>query len=213
MSVRPVVLLLVTLLTASTSPGQAGTATPSVVVLGASSSQAARLALALERFRAAGLDLPGLQVEFPSDRGGCRGHMGVHRRHHGVAHIAICSDDEFVYEHELAHAWEAAHVSEELRRSFMELRGHPTWNDRAYPWRERGVEGAAFVVQQGVAGLPLPPSLSEEQVNRLAAYELLTGLPAPRLVEWMGGREVPCAERPTPLAGGLPDAGGAVCDR
>lgn len=37
--------------------------------------------------------------------------------------IDICGDVDFTYEHELAHAWEAANVDDATRRAFMSMRG------------------------------------------------------------------------------------------
>lgn len=66
----------------------------------------------------------------------------------------------------------------------MDLRGYEVWSDATFNWNERGTEGAAFIIQQGLSGLPLPPALSDETLSRLAAFELLTGVPDPRLAQW-----------------------------
>lgn len=184
---------------------------PSVVVEGATPAQADRLALGLARFAEAGLELPDLHVEFPTDPEDCHGHLGLFALRHGTARILICGEEEFIYEHELAHAWETTWVSDETRAAFMEYRGYETWSSSTVPWRERGVEGAAFILQQGVSGLPLQPILSDELVSRLVAYELLTNRPAPRLIDWMSQRDVACSERPTPLSSSVPDAVGLRC--
>jgi hypothetical protein len=112
---------------------------------------------------------------------------------------------DFVYEHELAHAWEAGSMTNELRSAFMDLRGYTDWSGSDMPGNERGIEGVAFVIQQGLAGLPLPPALGTEAISRLEAFELLTGQPAPRLVEWVEATEIPRDERPTALSRALPD--------
>ena len=182
-----------------------------VNVRNASPSQHSRLAAALERFALAELELPDLEVVFSDDTAACRDHLGLFLSRTTPWRILICSRVDFLYEHELAHAWEKANLSEETRQKFMELRGYRNWSDYSAAWNERGVEGAAFVIQQGLAGLPLPPVLGREAVNRLVAFELLTGRPAPRLVEWMTTSEIPCDERPTELSEGLPDASHRIC--
>jgi len=47
-------------------------------------------------------------------------------------------------------------------------------------WGDRGVEEAAFIIQQTL-GLPLPTYDDAEVRSRSAAYEVLTGLRDPRL--------------------------------
>ncbi len=130
-----------------------------------------------------------------------------------VWRIHICSTEiDAVYEHELAHAWELAHVTDTQRREFMRMRDYESWSDRELPWIERGVEGAASVIERGVAGLPLPPVLGREEVSRMRAYEMLTGRPAPVLVDWLQAKEVPCPKRPTMLSAIVEDASGRTCE-
>ncbi|MFQ5554990.1 MAG: hypothetical protein ACE5GC_06435 [Acidimicrobiia bacterium] len=161
-----------------------GAIAPRIVVRGATSSQQARLELAIERFGDAGLTLPDLEVVFATSDDPCKGHPALFQPQFQPWRISICSDLESAYEHELAHAWEAANLAEETREQFMTLRGYSTWSDPGVPWNQRGIEGVAVVIQQGLSGLALPPSLSREQRSRLAAYELLTGSPDPRLTDW-----------------------------
>lgn len=158
--------------------------TPSVTVRIGSLAQRRRLEEALARFQSAKLLLPDLEVEFSDDEASCGGHHGLFQPGHAPWRIKICSPLDFVYEHELAHAWERANLTDDVRHEFMESRGYSTWTDLTVPWNERGIEGVAVVIQQGLAGLPLPPNLSTEQRSRLAAFSLLTGRRAPRLLEW-----------------------------
>ena len=156
-------------------------------MVGASSAQSVRLELALDRFAAAGLALPPLAVIFHDDRTPCRGHPGLFSMNADPWEMHICSETpESVYEHELAHAWIAHNVTDGQRQAFMDLSSYETWNDRSYPWNERGSEGAAVVIQQGVAGLPLPPVLSDrtERVH-VEGYRLLVGAPSPRFTDWL----------------------------
>jgi hypothetical protein len=159
---------------------------PAVFVTGATPGQHRRLAEGLDRFRQAGLELPDLQVEFAAAASYCGEHLGRFEPRFSPWRIVICSDLDAVYEHELAHAWELANLDDHTRRQFVEYRGYEVWNDPASPWVERGIEGAAFIIQQGLVDLPLPPTLSAENHSRLVAYTILTGQPAPRLLRWIG---------------------------
>lgn len=186
--------------------------TARVTVRDATPSQVIRLGEALQAFEAAGLDLPNLEIRFFTDDETCGAEHGLFYTSDDAWHIHICPTEvDSVYEHELAHAWELAHVTDAQRRAFMRMRGYTSWSDGDLPWGERGVEGAASVIERGVAGLPLPPVLGREEVSRMRAYELLTGRPAPVLVEWLRAKEVPCPRRPTMLSANVEDASGRTC--
>lgn len=160
---------------------------PQLTVSGASEQQSERLAEALRRFAGADLALPPLAVTFHDNGAPCHGHPGVFLAHPDPWEIHICSENvEWVYEHELAHAWISHNVSAQQRQTFMELGSYETWSDRAYPWNERGSEWAAVVIQQGISGLPLPPVLSDK-IKRLHVdgYQLLVGVPSPRYTAWL----------------------------
>lgn len=157
---------------------------PKVTVHNATPAQLDRLTLAFERFTDAGLELPPLEIRFPASKDGCDGAHGRFTTSTDPWRISICPTElETVYEHELAHAWERATLSDAQRQDFMEMRGYDVWNDKSLPWRERGMEGVAVIIQQGINGLPLPPALSDEHMSRLASFQLLTGFPDPRLAE------------------------------
>ena len=182
------------------------------VTVGATDFQVARLELAVDRFEALGLLLPPVEVRFDSNDG-CGGGKGRFSTETSPWAIQICSPEAgFVYEHELAHAWERANLSDEIRQSFMEQNGYTVWRSHDVPWNERAVEGIALVIQQGISGLPLPPALGSDAVDRLRSFESLTGQPDPRLAEWLGLREVRCPDRPTRLSAAMPDAAGLTCD-
>ena len=171
-----------------------------------------RLGEAVRAFATADLELPSLDIWFHTDRGPCGEHNGLFRVTSESWQIRICSSDiESVYEHELAHAWVAAHVDEEQRTAFMNLRGLEHWTDTGVPWNQRGTEWAAVVIQQGLSGLPLPPALSDEAKSRLESFELLTGRVAPVLVEWITEKDVPCPDRPTGLSQPIADVTGRFC--
>lgn len=158
-----------------------------LTVHGASDAQIEKLEDALRRFAAADLALPPLAVIFHDDPDPCRDHPGVFLSDPDPWEIHICSERlEWVYEHELAHAWIAHNLSVQQRQAFMDLASYETWSDQSYPWNERGIEGAAVVIQQGISGLPLPPVLSDKTKRlHVDGYQLLVGNPSPRYTAWL----------------------------
>jgi len=171
-----------------------------------------RLGEAVMAFATADLELPAVDIWFHTDLEPCGEHYGLFRATSESWPIQICSSDvEFVYEHELAHAWVTANVTDAQRFAFMDLRGLENWADGDVPWNQRGTEWAAVVIQQGLSGLPLPPALSNEARSRLESYELLTGKIAPTLVDWIREKEVTCSDRPTRLSRPIADRSGRTC--
>jgi hypothetical protein len=171
-----------------------------------------RLSEAVMAFAEADLELPAVDIWFHTDLEPCGEHFGLFRETSESWQIQICSSDaEFVYEHELAHAWVTANVTDVQRFAFMDLRGLENWADGDVPWNQRGTEWAAVVIQQGVSGLPLPPVLSNEAWSRLQSFELLTGRVAPVLVNWIKERGVRCSDRPTDLSRQIADVTGRLC--
>ena len=166
-------------------------AEPTVNVVGGNAAQLQRLDLALDRFGEAGLLLPDREVVFAPSKTECGGSRGRFDSRFVPWRITICSEEiDIIYEHEMAHAWEAATLTAEQRAGFMELRGYSVWDDGCVSPNECGVERAAFIIQQGVSGLPLPPALCAEQLSRLEAFEFLAGFPDPRLADWEGRDDV-----------------------
>lgn len=157
--------------------------TPSVAVAGlADESQLRALDDGLARFREHGLDLPDLVVRFSDDPTDCRGHYGLFEREPSPWRLSVCSELPFVITHELAHAWLAAHLDDADRLEYIDARGLSTWSDADVAWNERGVEDAAFIIQQNLMAQHADPS-SPMWRERMAAFELLTGRPSP-----VGGR-------------------------
>lgn len=144
----------------------------------ATSAQQQWLEESLGQFADNGLELPDIEVSFFDDESECGGHEGTYRRNTEPAQIRICSAKPFVLPHELAHAWEAAQVTDETRASYMAQRDLETWSDHGYDWNKRGVEDAAFIVQQNLTKKNVRTESSTWQ-ERIAAYELLTGLESP----------------------------------
>jgi len=152
--------------------------TPTVTTVGATAADESALADALARFSSNGLPLPDLDVRFFDDEADCGGHYGLFQQQFTPWRILVCSDLAFVPTHEFAHAWEAANLSDEDRDQYLEARGLGTWSDPAAPWKERGVEDAAFMIQQNLTATSAPLA-SPTWYERMAAYELLTGSPSP----------------------------------
>jgi hypothetical protein len=119
-------------------------------------------------------------VRFFDDEAVCDGHHGLFQK--GVApwRVLVCSDLDVVVTHELAHAWTADNLDDDTRDRDVEARGLTAWHDQDLPWNERGVEDAAFVIQQNLMMDDVPLSSATWQ-GRIAAFELLTGNPSPLL--------------------------------
>lgn len=154
-----------------------------------------RLDWAHERFREAGLDVPEIDIEFHETDEPCEGNLGtVRTRPDGTRIVSICADHEKPHVrdswrrrtivHELAHVWEERTISDATRTAFMDLRGLDNWNDRTSGWFDRAIEHVAEVITWGIGDpewmFKVLPSHSCEEMA--AAYELLTGSTAPRVV-------------------------------
>jgi hypothetical protein len=144
----------------------------------ATTEQEELVAWAAHLFEAAGLALPTVEVAFSDDERDCDGHLGLFQPSREPWQITICTPLTFVPVHELAHAWIEANVDEETQETYVEHRHKSSWNSSRHDWGERGVEDAAFVIQQN---LMAPPSsdLSDEWQRRASAFELLAGSPSP----------------------------------
>jgi hypothetical protein len=164
------------------SPADATSLEPAITVVSATPEQRDRLEQAVASFLGMGLALPDLQVHFFVDPAPCRGEIGLFDAGARPWKIAICSDLAFVPLHELAHAWEHANADDATRAAFMELRGVAHWTGASIAWDERGVEQAAFIVQQNLIGKPMRHP-SPEWNNRMEAFEVLTGVASPRRAE------------------------------
>jgi hypothetical protein len=155
---------------------------PSVSVSGADSEDRTRLDEALAAFRENGLDLPDLEVRFYDDQSKCHGHQGLFQQSFSPWRLLICSDLQFVPTHELAHAWEAATLTDDDRARYVEARGLTTWDDPDVVWDERGIEEVAFILQQNLTATN-PRMTSTTWIERAAAFELVTGRPSPLNIE------------------------------
>ena len=173
------VAVVVSLGIASQAPDGTAVVEPMVTVDGADVEQRARLDDALARFDSAGLRLADFEIIFSDDESVCAGHLGGFRDRDDTPHVSVCSDLEFVVLHELAHVWIDANLDEVARDEYVRARGVAAWSDHSVPWAQRGVEDAAFVVQQNLRDVAPSSLASATWADRIAAFELLTGVPSP----------------------------------
>jgi hypothetical protein len=145
---------------------------PTVVIRDANEAQLEQVAWALGRFEEAGLQLPPIELTFHDGAGPCEGHPGLYRPG-DVARIEICSSRNHVILHELAHAWEGASVTTEVRNRFADHWDLDNWNDHSAAWHERGIERAADTIAYVLDGVPAHPS--DQLLQFVCSYTLLTG--------------------------------------
>ena len=147
---------------------------------GAEAKDEAAVDWALHRFRIAGLrDVPPLEVHLHGSRDACNGGLGLYY----MNRIDLCtkeSSEAYARKyalHEIAHAWTETNVDPDLMRRFMDARGVDAWNDKRFPWKERGTEQAAEIIAWGLGDGEIQPSLSEPLESKALAglYDLLTG--------------------------------------
>ena len=107
--------------------------------------EAAIVRSAVERFERANLDLPLTHVRRAQFGERCSP-RGKATNSRPIRFLQICSVQEEVVVHELAHAWAFVHLTEENRHEFALRRGTPTWRSREHPWMDRASEHAADIL-------------------------------------------------------------------
>jgi hypothetical protein len=77
----------------------------------------------------------------------------------------------------MAHSWIATNVGGDVLAAFMQRQGVEGWNDRSFPWKERGTEQAAEVITWGLGEGQIAPLLPEtlDPATLTSLYEMLTG--------------------------------------
>jgi hypothetical protein len=132
---------------------------------------------AVGRYRAAGLELPALEVAFHRSVSACGGNSGFAS---GVR-IDLCTTSPSLgylratVLHEIAHVWLERHVSDGLRAAFIDLRGLQTWSSPDAPWGLQGVEQAAETLAWGLGDGTVEALVADDDPEELAdAFELLT---------------------------------------
>ena len=159
---------------------------PLTLVSWATSDQMTMIDWALERYAAAGLELPPLEVLFHDDSEPCGGNMAIAVTG-AVTRIKVCTDPDapdIVIErtllHELAHIWAASALDDATRQAFLALRGLDSWSN-ADQWSERGTEQAAEIVMWALMDREIMMlTLEHHEPQDLAAgYRVLTGQEPP----------------------------------
>jgi hypothetical protein len=165
----------------STPPVTSTSLDPEVTVTGASADETRIVAEALERFRRESLGLPDMSISFEDSREACNGAPGIFQPGSSPAKVTVCDDArewEFTVTHELAHVWIDHHVDAQGRQEYLRFRCLNTWNGADVSWRDRGMEDAAFVIQQ-VLWQTHPVPDNDDWRGLAAAYEFLTGRRSP----------------------------------
>ena len=158
----------------------------SVEVSSATQEQLELARWAVERFEAARLEPPAVEIEFHDDSSGCGGHMGYAMA--GRVDVCTVLVNEMTRRnllHEMGHIWIDQNVSQAVRERFLELRVLPSWNASIDPWDQRGYEQGAEIMAWALGTRILMAQIPGNDPGQLAAgFELLTSvaLPHPRNV-------------------------------
>jgi len=167
-----------------------GPAEPGIHIHHASAAERRLVAWAIGRYRLAGLTLPSLDIEFrPAEACGDAWARYERDRQRIVdcdtsssASWVPAADVKEVLLHELAHAWDAASLTDGVRRRFMAMRGLTTWQGPITEWRSLGSEQAAEIIAWGLMDEGLGPLTDRlTTIFRMhsddlpVAFQLLTG--------------------------------------
>jgi hypothetical protein len=112
------------------------------------------------QFRAAGLNLPVVEISFSTDADDCDGEQGVYRRRGGTHSVTVCVPDlqgaaiehrrRRTLLHELAHAWDHATLTDVDRELLLPDLEATDWYDPDAAWDQRGVERLAETLTWGL---------------------------------------------------------------
>lgn len=151
-----------------------------LTIAGATAAQEQAVDWAFHRYGEAGLrDLPPLKVHLHRSHDACQGGLGLYF----AGGIELCTKDSSepyqrkIALHEMAHAWTEANVPGDALQAFMQRQRVADWNDRSYPWKERGTEQAAEVITWGLGEGEIAPLLpvAPDAETLASLYEMLTG--------------------------------------
>jgi hypothetical protein len=155
------------------------TAPRPLTIDGATAAEERAVDWAFHRFGQAGLgNLPALEVHMHRSHEQCQGGLGLYFG----GRIDLCTKDssepyqrKFAL-HEMAHAWTETNVADDVMRMFMQRQRVDAWNDRSFPWKERGTEQAAEVITWGLGEGDITPLLPEvpDAETLQSLYEMLT---------------------------------------
>ena len=146
-------------------------ASRSTTIVGGTAVEQDVVRSALDRYVAAGLELPSLVVTIDHSGAACKGHNGLYRASGDRHEIAICHVSEYVVLHELAHAWEHDALADGQRAAYVEAQALGSWSDPDTPWRLQGIEHIANTLAAALRhdGTGCSDAIAER-------YESLTGL-------------------------------------
>jgi hypothetical protein len=137
---------------------------------------------AVARYTETGLELP--DVEFfvhTDDRDACDGHDGYWHPGRNADRIDICEATELLVLHELAHAWEHHSVTDDTRDAFMAVHPGDEWRDEGVGHFAQGIERFAEAVAWGLKSKTIPEKNVTALHERIELFEMVTGVPTPRL--------------------------------
>lgn len=138
---------------------------------------------AVGRFEAAGLEPPGVEIEFHDDPNGCDGHLGYARSGQvDVCTALVNAMTRRALLHEMSHAWLDQHAGPSTVARFLDLRGLTSWNSSRDPWSLRGYEQAAEIISWALGERILTAQIPHNDPLQMDdAYRLLTGRRLPQL--------------------------------
>jgi hypothetical protein len=157
-----------------------GTAVAPHVVDGSDERSRHKIEYADSAFRAAGLQLPHLEIHVHERFADCDGFGGRFNGDGSGLRVDLCSGLLFTVLHEFAHAWEYHNVDDATRDAFLELRDLEAWHGREIPWARRGVEAAAETIAKGLLDGPLPEWQCDQADLLDEGFHILTGRRSPR---------------------------------
>ena len=134
---------------------------------------------ALERFAAADLELPALEIAIHSEVEACKGNNGLYRNTGAEIEVHVCapwpSRIERALLHELGHAWADATLTAEQEAAFLELRNLEAWD--GVEWDRQGFEHAAEILMWGLSeeAFALTSIADTDAESLTEAFSLLTG--------------------------------------
>jgi hypothetical protein len=158
---------------------------PAYTATGLTPAQVTQVEWAMGLYRQAGLPLPPIRFIGHATTEPCFGSAGAQTYAHGHSTIHICTPDagpaeQFLFVHELAHAWDWLALTDGRRAQFMAIRGLHQWRANGKTdWHELGAEHAAEIMVWGLMDRPIRivylPHASCAEL--LAGYLTLTGRP------------------------------------
>jgi hypothetical protein len=152
-----------------------------VRLFGATAEQVVLGRWAADRFEAAGLQAPSVEIHFHQGLSGCDGHLGWAKD--GRIDLCTSKADTMARRailHEMGHIWLDENLTPSMRERFIESRGLRNWNTSSDPWRLRAYEQGAEVLAWGLGDRIVTPSIPDNEPIQLASgFRLLTGVAPP----------------------------------